>query len=321
MNRSDVDEKVREENWEGVAELTTNMVEQCSQSDIKEDDEIEHRVVEGGIPIVDEKGGDASIDLWQVDGMELDELQSLLQRQTEVAQAVADQEQSAWKMLHMMCHLTKVIAEQEQTIMTLQEERIGAERKTAELSVDLRTQCVEITKLKQRYDVAEQQLSAVQNTVETLQGDIKSKNKQLKTKDATIVELQKQLKQEGNKEAPKISDKVRQDRERRLAEIRSFLGASKGAATPASPKYRPTTNSRLQALRAARDSRLQEIRGLLQKGRNGGSCHEAPSQDSTSVTSMSDDSLSDLSSVDSTEENEERTRMFTALQNTRKGIF
>lgn len=314
-----IDDKVREEIREGFIELSTEVMEQCSQS-VK--DELDRRASQDGL--ASENGVLQGCDL---EGMQVDELQALLKRQTEVAKAVADQEQSAWKMLNMMCHLTKVISEQEQTIVTLQNERIGAERKTAEISVDLRTQYVEISKLKQRYDAAESQLSSVYETVENLQQDVKRKNNLLKIKDTTIEELKRKLEIETNKEVNKGSEKVRHDRDQRLAEIRSYLGKSKGAATPPSPIYRPATNNRLQALRAARDSRLHEIRGMLQKGRNGGTQYGAEdksqdrSQDNTSVTSVSEESMSELSSVESVSDNEERTtRTFSSRQRTRAPV-
>lgn len=331
MNRSSSDDQVREGKhffFEEVIDL----------SGAEEDDDYEVSLLSepdepgdlGGLSSTVGKSKDEEeraqiLEACQVlgDGMENTELHALLQRQMEVAQAVADQEESAWKMLSMMCHLTKVIAEQEQTIMKLQHERLGAERKTAELSVDLRTQYVEISKLKQRYDAAEEQLSAVQDTVDALQQDLKRKNKIIKNQDEEIEELKKKLEKEKEANASKGVAKIRQDRESRLAEIRSFLGSSnpKAPLPFAAPKYRPAENSKLQALRAARDSRLHEIRGLLQKGR---SYCTTDSHDSTSVTSMSEDSsMSDLSSVASESghsENAERNRLLTALQRTRQSM-
>ena len=292
----------------------------------------------------------------------LSDLQALLKRQTEVARAVADQEQSAWKMLHMISNLTTIIADQEHCILTLQKERAGAECMAAEISVDLRTQYVEIAKLKKRYDSAEEQVATVQLTVAALETELKVKEKILVEKDGTIQGLhqrvaeleQKQLRQEQHKKVQqpqqplqqqkqdppsqissdqqdalsKSSSQKRDEAAKRLAELRSILNRSNEKATSvaSSSPARAKTNVRLEGLRAARDSRLREIRGLLQKKpATPTKTTVLPEKSNPNTThsdsSTSEESISDISSMDSSfGEGEERHRLYDALVRQRENL-
>ena len=327
-----MDDKVRADLCQGLAELSAEVVEQSASSVAEEwQKEVNGEIMVNGesFMICAESGASGP----------MDELQSLLQRQTEVARAVADQEQSSWKMLNMITHLTKVIADQEQMILSLQQERTGAERMAAEISVDLRTQYVEISKLKQRYDSAEEQLETVQETVQSLQDEMKFKDKLLADKDATIQELkqrpaksEQQNLQNKNKKHDGANGiaQVQHDRENRLAEMRSILSRSKKRETDAPLRAKPS--SRIEALRAARDSRLQEIRGMMQNSPTTTSPKQTKLMANTvrydnivrehSVSSTSEESMSDVSSLGSFSDNnhEERHRLFEALVRQRRQL-
>ena len=323
-----MDDQVRQELVEELAELSAEVVQRAtssSASSVKEMSQCKGQAKGSphGETCLEDDDSDKSLPLAH--------LQTLLQRQTEVARAVTDQEQSAWKMLSMINNLTKIIADQEHMILSLQKERAGAERMAAEISVDLRTQYVEISNLKKRYDSAEEQLSSVQDTVRDLQAEIYEKDKLLASKEATIMELRERLAQrQANGEQKQLEggiDQKRQDRDKRLAEIRTILSRS------SSTSNRPTTNPRLQALRAARDSRLNEIRGLLQKNNNTARQVDPPtatlpSQQACkdlvhdrSTSSTSDESVSDISSLGSSvSDSEERHRLYEALVRQRQNL-
>lgn len=320
-----MDEKVRQELCEGLAELSAEVVQSSSTMNEEWQREANGEVLSNGklfLEYAEEKD------------RPLAELQALLKRQTDISRAVADQEQSAWKMLAMINNLTQVIADQECCIMTLQQERAGAERMAAEISVDLRTQYVEITKLKTRYDIAEEQLTTVQNTVKALETELKRKNKLLIEKDALIDELKQRLaeREKQQQDSRDGAPQKREDRDKRLAEIRSILSRSNDKSG-ANPPPRAKLSPRLEALRAARDSRLQEIRGLLQKQASSNSILPKPSPTAAkqkyndlmpnhSVSSTSEETMSDISSVDSSSssEGEERHRLYKAIVRQRQNL-
>ena len=316
-----MDEKVRQELCQGLATLSAEVVEQSSPIA----QEAWQRQVNGEVL----SNGQLFLECAEEKDIPLSDLQALLKRQTEVARAVADQEQSAWKMLHMVSNLTKIIADQEHCILTLQKERAGAERMAAEISVDLRTQYVEIAKLKERYDTAEEHLSSVKNTVVTLEAEMNRKNQLLANKDVTIQELKQRMAERENQEQANRNGAAqkREDRDKRLAEIRSILSRS-SSKSAANPPPRAKVNPRLEALRAARDSRLQEIRGLLQKKNASPTTTSQPKSNlnstqqqhygdlnhNNSVSSTSEETMSDISSLDSSSvDGEERHRLYEAL--------
>eukprot|EP00977_Amphora_coffeiformis_P015968 scaffold4833_cov233-Amphora_coffeaeformis.AAC.3 len=264
----------------------------------------------------------------------LAEFQSLLQRQSEVAHAVADQEKISLKMLDMITHLTKVITDQEHVILSLQQERTGAERMTAEIAMDLRSQYVEISKLKQRYNSAEEQLATVQGSVQFLQDDIMFKDRLLAEKDATILELKERLAKTEAQDSQNEKQvggsgtfQIQQDPDKRLAEIRSILSRSNNGET-----VRAKQSPRIEALRATRDSRLQQVRGMLENTPTTTSSKQTQSIGDKirydniarehSVSSTSEESMSDISSLGSFSDNnhEQRHRLFDALVRQRQQL-
>ena len=323
-----MDDKMRLELCEGLAELSAEVVEQSSPI-VREEWQ---REASGEVLF----NGQLFLECAQEKDFPLSDLQALLKRQTEVARAVADQEQSSWKMLQMVSNLTKVIADQEHCIFTLQQERAGAERMAAEISVDLRTQYVEISKLKKRYDTAEEQLLTVTETVTALEAELKRRSKALIDKDAAIQELKQRLaeREKQDQVAQHGVAQKREDRDKRLAEIRSILSRSSDkSAQQTTPRAK--LNPRLEALRAARDSRLQEIRGLLQKKNPSPTATTRPKSASASTTqrqygdlthnnsvsSTSEETMSDISSLDSSShEGDERHRLYDALVRQRQNL-
>lgn len=316
---------MRAELCEGIAELSAEMVERTTFSAVEKwQEEINGEILANGEFFMEcaESGKHVP----------LAELQSLLHRQTEVARAVADQEESSWKMMNMLAQLTKVIAEQEHVILTLQQERTGAERMAAEISMSLRSQYAEISKLKQRYDSAEEHLSTVQDTVRSLQNEVKLKEKLLVNRDSTIQELKQRL---AKRDQPVLQNgkgvaQIRQDREKRLAEIRSILSRSnkEEGDTPLHAKPSP----RIEVLRAARDLRLKDIRGILQKAPMVASPEQNKSSEDSvhydgilkehSVSSTSEESMSDMSSLGSSSDNNnaQRHRLFGELVRQRQQL-
>jgi chromosome segregation ATPase len=226
-----------------------------------------------------------------------DEWEALLQRQTEVSQAVEDQEKSAIEMLNMINHLTNVIAEQEDFITSLQGERSALERRTAELSFELRNIYRERDQIQNLYEAVIQRLESVHESTEDLQTDLRRKDMILAAKDAEIAALrQKTIELERrNQPSPELAQK-KKDREQRLTEIRRFLRCGKIVERPI---VSPPTTTRLRTLRAARDSRLQEMRGLLEKSRLPETTSIQKPGKATSISSATEECLSEDSSVQS----------------------
>lgn len=226
-----------------------------------------------------------------------DEWEALLQRQTEVSQAVEDQEKSAIEMLNMINHLTNVIAEQEDFITSLQGERSALERRTAELSFELRNIYRERDQIQNLYEAVIQRLESVHESTEDLQTDLRRKDMILAAKDAEIAALrQKTIELERrNQPSPELAQK-KKDREQRLTEIRRFL---RGGKIVERPIMSPPTTTRLRTLRAARDSRLQEMRGLLEKSRLPETTSIQKPGKATSISSATEECLSEDSSVQS----------------------
>lgn len=304
-----MDETLRQNLCHALEELSTQIVEQSTSAISEEHAEVKYDP--------------------------LSHLQVLLKQQNEGAGVVGDQEKSVCKTLQMVGNLTKIIADQESCILKLQQERTGAERMAAEISVDLRTQYVEINNLKKRYDSAEEQLSSVKNTVTILENELLLKNKVLADRDSRIRELQQRLTEyeEQPIDSPGVvASNKREDRDKRLAEIRSILSRSNNEPAAHSP-LRAKPSSRLDALRAARDSRLQEIRGLLQANGKSNSITQKPGPSTGqqqqygnivhkhSVSSTSEESMSDISSLaSSVSEVEERHRLYDELLRQRQNL-
>lgn len=223
--------------------------------------------------------------------------EALLQRQTEVSQAIEDQEKSAIEMLNMINHLTNVIAEQEDFIASLQGERSASERRTAELSFELRNIYRERDQIQNRYEAVIHRIESIHESAEDLQADLRRKDMMLAAKDAEIAALrQKTIELERrNQPSPELAQK-KKDREQRLTEIRRFL---RGGKIVERPIMSPPTTTRLRTLRDARDSRLQEMRGLLEKSRLPETTSIQKPGKATSISSATEECLSDDSSVQS----------------------
>ena len=120
--------------------------------------------------------------------------------------------------------------------------------------------------------------------------------------------------------ATSLGCKSQQEREKRFAEIRSMLNRSTDNHVPVTQvSIKRLNNSRLQALREVRDSRLGAMRDLLQNGYKKSSSTKLVRGSSASATS--EETFTDLSSLGSLSEGDHhRNRLFDELQRQRDMI-
>lgn len=316
-----MDESLRHDLCEGVAMLSAQIVEDTTPTITKEWQRRANAELLSNCELFLECRDDPTLPL--------DDLHTLLQRQTEVVSAVADEENTSRQMLTLLSDMIKAVSDQEEAINRLKEERTGAEQVAAEISLDLRGQYDEIVKLKRRYDSAEEQLADVQDTVKGLRRELKLRQRQIIAKEATIRELRQRLAQSEKEQhsakkerlmATSLGCKSQQEREKRFAEIRSMLNRSTDNHVPVTQvSIKRLNNSRLQALREVRDSRLGAMRDLLQNGYKKSSSTKLVRGSSASATS--EETFTDLSSLGSLSEGDHhRNRLFDELQRQRDMI-